>query len=342
MKRSETDMSRLNQRHLWPRSSEETLPKGTWPELSVVVPLLNEEESLGQLVERLRQELDGLNLKWEIILVDDGSDDGTWAKIAALSQADPRIKGLSLSRNFGHQNALFAGLNYARGRAIVTMDGDLQHPPELVKELLAAWQEGYKIVETIRLEGEETSRFKQVTSRGFNRIFSLLTGMPPRPGVTDFRLVDAKVADIICEMGDAHLFLRGFVYWIGYPRKFISFQPARRQAGSTKFNLMKMLRFSVAAMFSFSTIPLYFGIWIGLITGMLAFLELIYIVVRYLQGATVPGWASIQCIVSFMFAILFMLIGILGAYLSSIFEMVKHRPRFLIQKLAGFQDNVEQ
>lgn len=342
MKRSGTDMVHLNQRHLCPRCSEETLSSGIWPDLSVVVPLLNEEESIGQLVERIRQELDRLNLRWEIILVDDGSNDGTWAKIAALSQADSRLKGLSLSRNFGHQNALFAGMNYARGRAIITMDGDLQHPPELIKELLAAWQEGYKIVETVRLESEETSWFKRATSRGFNHIFSLLTGMPSRIGVTDFRLVDAQVADIICEMGDAHLFLRGFVYWIGYSRKFISFQPARRHAGSTKFSLMRMIRFSVAAMFSFSTIPLYLGIWIGLITGMLGFLELIYIMVRYLQGATVPGWASILSIVSLMFAILFMLIGILGAYLSSIFEMVKHRPRFLIQKITGFQDNVEK
>ena len=162
--------------------------------------------------------------------------------------------------------------------------------------------------------------------------------MPTRIGVSDFRLVDNKVADIICEMGDAKLFLRGFVYWIGYPRNPSTFNQIGAMPAGRKFSLIKMIRFFMAAIFSFSPIPLYFGIWIGLVTGMVAFLEMIYVGVRYFQGATVPGWASIGGLIALMFAILFILVGILGAYLSNIFEMVKHRPRFLIQKTAGLKN----
>ena len=309
------------------------------PRLSIVVPLFEEEENVRPLLESLRGALAKLHILYEVVLVDDGSKDGTWGLIRHESSHDRRIKGISLSRNFGHQNAIFTGLHYCSGRAIITMDGDLQHPPETIPQMFDAWLRGYKVVETSRTESEDSPILKRLTSRAFYRMFSLLSGMPLDKGSSDFRLIDKKVAEAIIAMRDTDLFLRGISHWVGFPRVTIPYKAAVRHAGKTKFGPLKMLHFAVSSLFSFSTIPLRLGIWLGLMTSILAFCELVYIFIRYLQGASVPGWASTLTVVSFMFGVLFIMVGILGAYLGSIFDTVKKRPRFLVNETAGFSND---
>jgi len=294
--------------------------------------MFNEEDNVAALVDALETVLTDIGIEYEIVLVDDGSKDQTWPRIAATAQRNSHVCGASLSRNFGHQHAIFAGLHIAKGDIIVTMDGDLQHPPALIPELLAEWRTGFNIVETRRSESADVSRFKAVTSRLFYRVFSALSGIPMSEGTSDFRLVDRIAADAIIEMRDADLFLRGISHWIGFTRTTVPYQASPRHAGRTKYSLSRMLRFAGASLVSFSLVPLKIGIWLGLATSALAFLELVYIFVRYFQGAAVPGWASMLTVVSFMFGILFVLVGIIGAYLGSVFQTVKNRPRFLIEQ----------
>lgn len=305
--------------------------------LSIVVPLYNEEGNVEPLVAELRQVLAGLNVAYEIIFVDDGSRDRTWGVVAALAAQDGQIRGISLSRNYGHQNALFAGLHLSSGAAIITMDGDLQHPPAKIPELFALWRQGYKIVETCRSESSDVSPFKAVTSKLFYRAFSFLSGIPMSAGTSDFRLVDRLVADAMLDMRDADLFIRGIAHWVGFRRTTVPYQAEPRFSGRSKYSLARMMRFAGSSLLSFSVVPLKLGIWLGLATSFLAFVELGYILLRYFQGAAVPGWASILTVISFMFAILFILVGIIGAYLGSVFETLKNRPRFLIETTAGFE-----
>lgn len=305
--------------------------------LSIVVPLYNEEGNIEPLVAALRQVLSGLQVPHEIIFVDDGSKDRTWEVVTGLAAQDNRIRGISLSRNYGHQNALFAGLHLSRGAAVITMDGDLQHPPAKIPELFALWQQGYKIVETRRSESRDVTPFKLFTSRLFYRVFSFLSGIPMSEGTSDFRLVDRRVADAMLDMRDADLFIRGIAHWVGFRRTTVPYQAEPRFSGRSKYSLTRMLGFAGSSLLSFSVVPLKLGIWLGVATSLLAFLELGYILLRYFQGNAIPGWASILTVISFMFGILFLLVGIIGAYLGSIFETLKNRPRFLIETTAGFE-----
>ena len=300
------------------------------PELSVVAPMYNEEGNIAAFVDAVEKVLRKLGVPFEIILVDDGSSDGTWSQIVAQSKLHPALRGARLARNFGHQGALMAGLSEARGSAVVSMDGDLQHPPELIPELFARWREGYKVVTTERADAEDTSLFKRTTSRWFYGVFSKLTGVSMAPGNSDFRLLDASAVRALCEMNDVDLFIRGSVTWLGFRSVTLPYRANKRFSGTTKYSLKKMLRFASGAILSFSLAPLKLGIWIGFFTSGLAVLELSYILIQYFRGRTITGWASMMGFMSLMFGILFVLLGIIGTYLGKIFEVLKNRPRFLI------------
>ncbi|HET9955015.1 MAG TPA: glycosyltransferase family 2 protein [Polyangiaceae bacterium] len=302
-------------------------------ELSVVAPMYNEETNIEVFAERVSEVLESLQLEFEIVLVDDGSRDGTWRSICESARRHPRLKGVKLSRNFGHQGALFAGLHHAEGRAIVTMDGDLQHPPSAIPELLAAWRSGYKVVNTRRSDSADTSFFKRFTSRAFYWLFSGLSGVRMEAGASDFRLLDRSALDALLSMGDADLFIRGLVNWLGFTTITLPYQAQNRHSGVPKFTFKKMLRFSTGAMLSFSVVPLRLGIGIGLITSFFAFLELCYILFTYFTGHAIPGWASVMTVMSLMFGVLFVLLGVIGAYLGKIYEILKNRPRFVIEAL---------
>jgi len=300
------------------------------PELSVVAPMYNEEGNIAAFVVAVEKVVASIGVPFEIILVDDGSSDGTWQQIVAQSKLHPALRGARLARNFGHQGALMAGLSEARGQAIVSMDGDLQHPPELIPELFARWREGYKVVTTERADAEDTSLFKRTTSRWFYGVFSRLTGVAMAPGNSDFRLMDASAVRALCDMNDIDLFIRGSVTWLGFRSVTLPYRANKRFSGTTKYSLKKMLRFASGAILSFSLAPLKLGIWIGFLTSGLAILELSYILIQYFRGQTITGWASMMGFMSLMFGILFVLLGIIGTYLGKIFEVLKNRPRFLI------------
>jgi dolichol-phosphate mannosyltransferase len=308
------------------------------PEVSIVSPLFNERANVEPLVAAIGQALGSAGIEYELVLVDDGSSDGTWEVIEALAARDPRVRGVALSRNFGHQGALLAGLNHTRGSAVVTMDGDLQHPPDVVPALVAAWREGYKVVNTRRSDSADTNAFKRFTSRAFYRVFSSLSGVPMEPGLSDFRLVDRAALSALTRMGDADLFIRGIVSWLGFKTKVVPYQAGRRHSGAPKFTLRRMFRLSAGAMLSFSALPLRIGIGIGFVTSVLAFLELCYILFVYSRGEVVPGWASVMTVMSFMFGILFVLLGVIGTYLGKIYEILKRRPRYVIGERVGFAE----
>ncbi len=306
------------------------------PLLSVVIPAYYEEGNLHKLYEELFEALSSITDDWEILLVDDGSSDGTWAEIFSLHVKDPRVRGARLSRNFGHQYALFAGLTYARGAAVVTMDADLQHPPSAIPQLVEEWRKGNKIVHTIRLDQESISWHKKLTSKIFYKVFSFLSGVEMSSGMADFRLMDRQVVDQLLQLKEGGLFLRGLVQWVGYQNTKVPFQCRDRFAGQSKYNFRKMLKFAWTGITSFSIIPLRLGIILGLFTSGFAFYQLLEaLYTKFFTGKVVPGWTSLFGVMTLLFGVLFILIGVLGEYIGRILIEVRGRPKFIISEQVG-------
>lgn len=301
--------------------------------ISVVVPLFNEAESLPTLLERLGEVLDGRD--YELVLVDDGSDDATASRIEEASTRDGRVVGLILSRNFGHQYALSAGLAHARGQVVITMDGDLQHPPELIDTLLDRWAEGFNIVQTRRVETLDAPAAKNASSRWYYRFFRWLTGVPLEEGMADFRLLDRRVVEEINHVQEGQLFLRGLIAWMGYRRAVVDFVAPARHAGASKYSFARMCKLASAGMLSFSAAPMRLGIAVGLVMAGLSFLELLFVLIAWLAGHTLPGWASIMALMSGVFGVMFLLMGLQGEYLLKIYQRVQHRPGYLVEKVVG-------
>jgi len=303
--------------------------------ISIVVPAYNEEHNLGVLHGRVcetMQRAAGCD-DWELVFVDDGSSDGTWQAIDALSSNDARVRGVRLSRNFGHQSALMAGLAAARGQAVIMMDADLQHPPELLPELVAKWREGFQIVHTVRRDPPNLSWFKRRTSRAYYKMFAFLSGVEIEPGAADFRLLDRQVLDEILQFEEEELFLRGIVHWVGYATASVPFDCGERYAGSSKYNLRKMLKLGWHGVSAFSLVPLRIGIVIGLISSSIAFLGVCYAILgKWLDKEAIPGWASSVAISSFLFGVLFVFLAVLAEYVGRIAVEVRRRPRFLVRE----------
>jgi polyisoprenyl-phosphate glycosyltransferase len=305
--------------------------------LSIIIPVYNEEKNIKKLVEELFRSISPYENSYEILFIDDGSVDGTWSEIKDCINTSSHIGGIRFSRNFGHQHALLAGYTYCTGNLIVSMDGDLQHPPHLIPEMMRlSLQEGYDIVLTKRIDSVSTGWFKRFSSRYFYKIFSYLAEVRLSEGSSDFRLMNRKALNALLQLGDSTIFLRGAVQWIGFKHSTIDYHVQERLSGQSKYNLRRMIKFAITAAISFSNKPLQVGIWLGLFTGMIAFIEIAYVIIRYLNEKTVPGWASLACLISFLFGILFFLLGIIGGYLSNIHDALKKRPRFIIAEV----DNV--
>lgn len=315
-----------------PRHDAAPATTGAAPDLSIVAPVYNEEESVPSFIARLDGVLSGLDVTYEIILVDDGSRDRSWQVIGSLAPRYPALRALRLSRNFGHQGALMAGLSAAKGRAVISMDSDLQHPPELIPDMLAAWREGNRIVNTRRLDRGVTGPVKRATSSLYYRLFSYLSEVELHEGSSDFRLLDRSVLDALLSLGHSDMFIRGAVQMLGFRTAVLPFHVQERFAGTSKFTLRKMLRLARSGIIAHSTRPLTIGIWLGLVMAMLSMAELVYVLVQTLRGGTIPGWASVVGVMTILFAVTFVMLGLIGAYIASMHRTLHRRPGFIVDE----------
>lgn len=307
--------------------------------LSVVVPVYNERGNVRLLHAGLTRVFAALDCDYELIFIDDGSRDGSLEVLRDMHAADSRVKVISLSRNFGHQNALTAGLEFAGGDAVIAMDADMQHPPEIIPEMVARWREGYHVVYTIRQDHGEGSLFKRWTSRGFYRLINGITDTTIVPGAADFRLVDRLVVDCLNSMQERSRFLRGLVSWVGFRQVGIPFTVGRRHDGRSKYSLRKMLALALNGITNFSSLPLrmatYFGFFAA-VAGLPYGLWTIY--ARLFTDQAVPGWASLTTISLFLGGVQLFCLGIMGEYLGRIYDEVKCRPLYIAQETLGFDD----
>jgi dolichol-phosphate mannosyltransferase len=297
--------------------------------LSVVAPMFEEEATVEPFLTRVRSALAGLT--YEVILVDDGSQDGTAAAMAAAAAADPRVKVIALSRNFGHQPALTAGLDHARGDAIVMIDGDLQDPPELIPEMLERWSEGVDVVYAVREERLGETVFKKTTARWFYRVFRSLTKMDLAVESGDFRLMDRRALHALLAMPERNRFLRGMTVWVGFTQTAVPYVRDERTAGVTKYPLRKMLRFSFDAIFSFSSAPLQWATFLGFVFSGLAFLGIPLTVIARYTHMYERGVPSTILIILLLGGIQLITVGIIGEYVGRIYDEVKHRPLYVVR-----------
>jgi polyisoprenyl-phosphate glycosyltransferase len=309
------------------------------PTYSIVVPAYNEEAVIAELVARLSGLLDELDGEGEVILVDDGSRDGTYERMVEATAGDPRFRLARLSRNFGHQIALTAGVDLAAGDAVVVMDADLQHPPEVVLELAKRWREGYDVVYGVRDERTGETRFKRYTADWFYRGFNRISEVPVPVDVGDFRLVDRRVLDVFLQMRESNRFVRGMFSWIGLQQTGVSYHGGERFAGDSKYPLRRMLRFAVAGVISFSSAPLRAALDLGFIVSILSFAFGVWSIIVKLSGLyEVPGWTSIVVVVTFIGGVQLIVLGVIGEYIASIHDEVKRRPLYVIGELENFPD----
>ncbi|MEW6252322.1 MAG: glycosyltransferase family 2 protein [Planctomycetota bacterium] len=308
-----------------------TMHEAPAPVLSVVVPVFNERENLVPLLDRVRAVLSSLSGGYEIVFVNDGSTDATAERLAHLCAADPRLRSVHLSRNFGHQAALYAGLAHARGDAVIMMDGDLQHPPELIAELLARWQAGYEVVQTIREQPADESPVKRATSRWFYRVLSALTQLHVTPGAADFRLMTRPAVDAFLACSERRRFNRGLVQWIGFRYTEVPYRAEPRFAGRSKYSYRAMIRLAGDAIFSFSSWPLRLAGLVGAFVSLAAAAYLVFVLAAALFAKTQPGWSSTLAAVLILGGVNLLVMWILGEYVGRLYEEVKQRPIFIIR-----------
>jgi polyisoprenyl-phosphate glycosyltransferase len=304
----------------------------------VVVPAFNEEAGLDQLLARLRPALAGLGIDWEVIIVDDGSSDGTRAKLRSLHAGDARIKGLVLSRNFGKESAMAAGLRYAAGDAVVVMDADLQHPPELIAAFVAHWRQGYDIVYGQRLDRASDSLTHRWGARFYYAAFQALTRTALPAGAGDFRLLDRKAVDAINQMGERARFTKGLYAWIGFRSCGVPFQVPARVGGKSRWRPRELLRFGIDGLASFTTIPLKVWSYVGLLISLFAFCyAMVFLLKTLIYGTDVPGFPTLVISVMFFAGVQLLSLGVIGEYLGRVYEEVKGRPLFLVAEELGME-----
>jgi len=311
--------------------------------VSIVVPVFNEQENLVPLNQQLDEQLSRLFVSYEVIFVDDGSGDESLSVLRGICQNSDHVRVVSLSRNFGHQIAVTAGMQHASGDAVIVMDADLQHPVELLPQMIAKWKEGFDVVYTVRTSTEGAGFFKRTTSRLFYKLMNGMTRTPIIPGSADFRLMDRKVVDSLNQMKEHSRFLRGMVSWSGFKQTGIPFTAARRYHGSSSYSVRSMIRFGLDGVTSFSSMPLRLSAILGLIA---AFVGLPYglwaIYVKLFTDSTVPGWTSLIVITLFLGGVQLICLGVIGEYIGRIYEEVKDRPLFLTQERLGFDSKSTQ
>jgi dolichol-phosphate mannosyltransferase len=310
-------------------------PETPAPTLSLVIPVYNEEAVLAELDRRLQSFLAELALDVEVIFVNDGSSDSSLEILRHLATTDSRYSVLSLSRNFGQPAASSAGLDCARGRAVVVMDADLQDPPEVVLEMIARWRDGFDVVYARRRRRFGESVFKRVTALLFYRLFARMIPIAVPLDTGDFRLMSQRVVAVLRALPESHRFLRGLVAWAGFRQGAVEYDRPERFAGETKYPVRSMVSYALDGITSFSVLPLRFASYLGILTSLGAVALVVWAVTGKLMGVTVPGWATTVGIVSLLAAVQLLMIGILGEYVGRIYEQVKQRPLYVIAERVG-------
>ena len=307
------------------------------PILSLVLPIYNEEEIIPELDRRLRAffaDVGGdVAESWEVIFVNDGSKDSSLALLKALADSEPRYKVISFARNFGHQMAITAGMDRANGDAVVVMDADLQDPPEVVKQMVARWREGFDVVFAIRSRRHGETAFKKLTAAVYYRVLrAMLGGFSIPADAGDFRLMSRPVVLTLRALREQHRFVRGLVAWVGFRQSSVTYERPARFAGETKYPLRKMLRFAVDGITSFSTVPLRMAIWLGVLAGVTAMAGGVWAVWEKVFGkGVIQGWTTIMILVGLGSSAQLLMTGILGEYVGRIYEEVKRRPLYVVQ-----------
>ena len=300
--------------------------------ISIVIPAYNEEKNIVPLIASIRECFPHDRYQYELIFVDDGSKDATLTKIEEAAKHDEHIFYLELSRNFGHQNALKAGLDYAMGDAVISMDCDMQHPPHLLNSLIENWEEGYDIVYTRREENQNLSFLKRKSGNAYYRIFNWLAEVNIEKGTADFRLMDRRVIDIFTQFNEDDLFIRGLIPWMGFKQKAIDYQPSERLSGKTKYTFRKMVVLAISGITSLSIRPLYAAIYLGLTISAIAFFATPFVIMSFQpRHHIVFIWASLLLTIVFFGGLQLTVMGTIGLYIGKTFMQVKHRPTYIVR-----------
>lgn len=302
--------------------------------ISVVSPVHNEEEGLKVFVQRVVRVLERLGDPFELVLVDDGSTDASWDVIVAAHAVDPRVRGIQLSRNFGKESAMLAGLEAARGHAMIVMDSDLQHPPELIPDMVRLWRGGAEVVEGLKRNRTGQSVGMRLSSRGFNRVFWRLTRVD-LTNASDFRLLSARAVDALLSLPERTPFFRAASTWIGFRREQLPFDVDARTSGASRWRVRSLVRFALDSITSFTAAPLHLVTIGAFIFGLFAVVLGVQTLVRYLLGDAVTGFTTVILLLLILGTLTLAGLGIIGHYLARIYDEVKHRPRFLVSRVAG-------
>jgi polyisoprenyl-phosphate glycosyltransferase len=307
--------------------------------ISVVVPVYNEAEGIRRFHERTSAVLAAMpDVDYELVYVDDGSRDGSYEILSGLAEGDAHVRVVKFSRNFGHQIAITAGLDYARGDAVVFIDADLQDPPEVIPSLLAKMAEGYDVVYARRTVRKGESAFKLLTASVFYRLLRTMANIDIPPDVGDFRVLSRRVADTLRGMREKDRYIRGLVSWVGFPQASVAYERDERFAGETKYPFAKMLKFALDGLTGFSTEPLRLASWMGYAASALAFLYLASVFVQKLLGYTVEGWATVMVAMLFLGGVQLICLGIMGEYLARVFTEIKPRPVYIVEETTDERD----
>ncbi|HEB65957.1 MAG TPA: glycosyltransferase [Chloroflexi bacterium] len=303
------------------------------PTLSIIAPIYNEYENLPELYRRVKEVMENAGETWELVLVDDGSTDGSTERIRELARQDKRVRPVIFARNFGHQLAVTAGLDYSRGDAVVIIDADLQDPPELIPEMLAKWREGYEVVYAVREAREGETWFKKVTAAAFYRLINRITSVNIPVDTGDFRLLDRKVVNVLNRMRERHRFLRGMSVWVGFRQTGVTYKRAPRFAGETKYPLRKMLKFASDAITGFSYLPLQLATYLGFVSAGLSIIAIPIVVALRMTGSQAfHGQATTLIAVLFLGGVQLISLGILGEYVGRLYDEAKGRPLYIVRE----------
>lgn len=308
------------------------------PTLSIIVPMFNEEAALDTFFERVQMALLAVTPSYEIICVNDGSSDDTLNRLVLHSVRDARIRVVNLSRNFGKEVALTAGIDHAGGQAVIPIDADLQDPPELIGEMVAKWRGGAKVVLAVREDRSSDTWLKRVTAEGAYWLFSKLTRPAIPRNVGDFRLMDRSVVDALKQLPERNRFMKGLFAWVGFEPAYVSYTRAERTLGETKWNYWKLWNFALDGITSFSSLPLRVWSYVGVVTSLAALAYMVWIIAKtVLFGVDTPGYASLMSVVLFTNGMVMIGLGVMGEYLSRVFIEVKGRPLYLVSETHGFE-----